>query len=86
MNEQQVDIKEKHIPKGIVQKFIDAENKIEEDNRKEQMKVALDSERSIIQAVKEKGNKEEKDVQGIEPVINSAILAEEIKKQVDIER
>lgn len=83
---EQPDIKEKHIPKGIVQKFVDAENKIEEDNRKEQMKVALDSEKSILQAVRERDNKEEKDVKDVEPVINSAILAEEIKKQVDIER
>lgn len=85
MNEDSIDLKERK-PKGILQKFIDSENRLDNNDRKEQMKLALESERFISREVKNRENVIEKIIEKESPKVNSVQLAKEIKKEVDMER
>lgn len=84
MNEDSIDLKEQK-PKGVLQKYIDATNKVDNDDRKEQMKLAIEYEKTIISQMKRKEPKIE-EVVSDEPKINSAKLAQEIKQEMNFER
>ena len=84
MNEDGKDLKEIRMVGGPIQEFANNENKLANDDRKEQMIVGLRAERNIHSKIREQENKKiEQPKVEIKPVEDPKDITEYIKRKVE---
>lgn len=84
MNEEGKDLKELKMPKGLIQKFADIENKLPNDDRKAQMIKGLEASRDIPKKIKEMEKTEDiKPKEETPEIEDSTKLAQEIKGELE---
>ena len=79
-----VDLKSKE-PKGLIKKLATDINKTSNDNLHKAIAIAIEAQ-SIPDIVKEKEEEKRKTKPEVKETVNTVELAQEIKKEVDLER